>query len=508
MLHGEPDEIVIAAQKLLESFAHVLQSQPLVEREHKNFLQRMDAEGWFEGGKLMSLFKVLSDLCIHVAVQPLFSQSQYGGTALQYMALDAYIRLLAVLSRASPLVGLQPLRCACETMNSYLLEHGKQRGAEYFNGRPYFRFYLGLLHEFDAAVEEEFEENSQLGMRIIAQSLLKVQPLEAPLFAFFWWELVSDSKLVLALLPDRGEGMKCFHDLVLAALAFLEPALQATEVMPGYKCFFQGVVRVFVGLLHDYPEYLSEYALELCSVIPVQCHGLRNLVLTAFPRNVQLPNPKLQMDQNTVDETRIPPVVSGNIQHMLHPAVRAEVDQFIANRQLGSYLSTFSEKLTQTLRVPGGSVAANKIIAALLLYTVNKHATTAIETAAELFRRLLADMDFDGRYYFLNGMFNHLRYPNLHTLFFTQMIWWLCGIDSCPDAIKEQILRIMLERFCQTGQWQSRMHPWGILFTLHGVLTSNSLLSQPYVRENKAAQAALEGLNLLLQQRSGGSAAN
>eukprot|EP00884_Botryococcus_braunii_P018002 jgi/Botrbrau1/4886/Bobra.0032s0041.1 len=58
-------------------------------------------------------------------------------------------------------------------------------------------------------------------------------------------------------------------------------------------------------------------------------------------------------------------------------------------------------------------------------------------------------MDFDGRYYFFNGMFNHLRYPNLHTLFFTQMIWRLCGMDLCPDAIKEQILRIMLERLCR-----------------------------------------------------------
>lgn len=54
---------------------------------------------------------------------------------------------------------------------------------------------------------------------------------------------------------------------------------------------FQGTLRVLLVLLHDFPEFLCDYHYGFCDVIPPNCIQLRNLILSAFPRNMRLPDP-------------------------------------------------------------------------------------------------------------------------------------------------------------------------------------------------------------------------
>ena len=58
-------------------------------------------------------------------------------------------------------------------------------------------------------------------------------------------------------------------------------------------CFvmLQGTLRVLLVLLHDFPEFLCEFHFQLCNVIPPSCIQMRNLILSAFPRNMRLPDP-------------------------------------------------------------------------------------------------------------------------------------------------------------------------------------------------------------------------
>ena len=44
-------------------------------------------------------------------------------------------------------------------------------------------------------------------------------------------------------------------------------------------------------LLHDFPEFLCDYHFSFCDVIPPNCIQMRNLILSAFPRNMRLPDP-------------------------------------------------------------------------------------------------------------------------------------------------------------------------------------------------------------------------
>ena len=53
----------------------------------------------------------------------------------------------------------------------------------------------------------------------------------------------------------------------------------------------QGTLRVLLVLLHDLPEFLCEFHFELVSHVPTSCVQMRNLILSAFPRTMRLPDP-------------------------------------------------------------------------------------------------------------------------------------------------------------------------------------------------------------------------
>lgn len=57
------------------------------------------------------------------------------------------------------------------------------------------------------------------------------------------------------------------------------------------RLLYQGMLRTLLVLLHDFPEFLSDYHLSFCDVIPAACIQLRNLILAAFPRSMRLPDP-------------------------------------------------------------------------------------------------------------------------------------------------------------------------------------------------------------------------
>lgn len=64
-----------------------------------------------------------------------------------------------------------------------------------------------------------------------------------------------------------------------------------STLLESVRLLYQGMLRTLLVLLHDFPEFLSDYHLSFCDVIPPSCIQLRNLVLAAFPRSMRLPDP-------------------------------------------------------------------------------------------------------------------------------------------------------------------------------------------------------------------------
>ena len=69
------------------------------------------------------------------------------------------------------------------------------------------------------------------------------------------------------------------------------PCCLACALTSSSPRLFQGTLRVLLVLLHDFPEFLCDYHYGFCDVIPPNCIQLRNLILSAFPRNMRLPDP-------------------------------------------------------------------------------------------------------------------------------------------------------------------------------------------------------------------------
>ena len=57
------------------------------------------------------------------------------------------------------------------------------------------------------------------------------------------------------------------------------------------RALYKGTLRVLLVLLHDYPEFLCQHFYQLCDAVPPSCIQLRNLILSAFPTDMKLPDP-------------------------------------------------------------------------------------------------------------------------------------------------------------------------------------------------------------------------
>ena len=78
----------------------------------------------------------------------------------------------------------------------------------------------------------------------------------------------------------------------------------------------------------------------------------------------------------------------------------------------------------------------------------------------DIFQHLLADLDAEGRYLFINAIANQLRYPNNHTHYFSCVILYLFAESPKKALFQELITRVLLERIIA-----HMPHPWGLLIT-------------------------------------------
>jgi CCR4-NOT transcription complex subunit 1 len=110
---------------------------------------------------------------------------------------------------------------------------------------------------------------------------------------------------------------------------------------------YRGTLRLLLVLLHDFPEFLSEYYFTLCDVIPPRCIQLRNIILSAFPRALTLPDPHLRnLKFDSIPEMGpIPPILSDFSSGLKSGDLRSYLDQYLLNRGTTSFLSSLKDRL-------------------------------------------------------------------------------------------------------------------------------------------------------------------
>jgi CCR4-NOT transcription complex subunit 1 len=261
------------------------------------------------------------------------------------------------------------------------------------------------------------------------------------------------------LLAKDQKGFALAHQLLLDLFIFLEPYLKKGELAESMRTLYKGTLRVLLVLLHDFPEFLCEYHSSFVSVIPVNCVQLRNIFLSAFPRNMTLHDPfSVGLKIDLLPEIQVPPRILSPLGAL--GGIRADVDLYLKQRGPPSFLNDLLPKLLNRSGEVHPGIANSLVVYLGMQASMQQRNQQPLMHTPEM-DILMALMKFDdkNRYLVLNAIANQLRYPNTHSHFFSCVLLFMFG-ESKSDAIKEQITRVLLERLIV-----HRPHPWSLLIT-------------------------------------------
>ncbi|PVD20962.1 hypothetical protein C0Q70_19125, partial [Pomacea canaliculata] len=443
------------------------------------FVQQMHQQSILKTDELITrFFRLCTEMCVDLCYRAL-SEQTHNPTLVRakcFHTLDAYVRLIALLVKhsgdtANTITKINLLNKVLGIVAGVLLQDHEVRYTE-FQQLPYHRIFIMLFIELNAP-EPILESINYQVLAAFCQVFHILRPAKAPGFAYAWLELISHRVFIgrlLALTPhQRGWGM--YAQLLMDLFKLLAPFLRNADLNKPTQLLYKGTLRVLLVLLHDFPEFLCDYHYTFCDVIPPNCIQMRNLVLSAFPRQMRLPDPftpNLKVD-NLPDITQAPRILTNYVGIIQPPSFKKDLESYLKTRSPITFLSDLKSNLQSS---ESGCHYNIQLINALVLYVGtqaiqhvhSKGQTPSISTIApsshmDIFQNLAVNLDTEGRYLFLTAISNQLRYPNSHTHYFSCTLLYLFA-QANTEAIQEQITRVLLERLIV-----NRPHPWGLLIT-------------------------------------------
>uniref|UniRef100_A0A673NA93 CCR4-NOT transcription complex subunit 1-like n=1 Tax=Sinocyclocheilus rhinocerous TaxID=307959 RepID=A0A673NA93_9TELE len=446
------------------------------------FVGQMHQQGILKTDDLITrFFRLCTEMCVEISYRAQAEQ-QHPTTspaiirAKCYHNLDAFVRLIALLVKHSgeatnTVTKINLLNKVLGIVVGVLIQDHDVRQTE-FQQLPYHRIFIMLLLELNAP-EHVLETINFQTLTAFCNTFHILRPTKAPGFVYAWLELISHRIFIARMLAHtpQQKGWPMYAQLLIDLFKYLAPFLRNVELNKPMQILYKGTLRVLLVLLHDFPEFLCDYHYGFCDVIPPNCIQLRNLILSAFPRNMRLPDPftpNLKVDM--LSEINIAPRILTNFTGVMPSQFKKDLDSYLKTRSPVTFLSELRSNL-QVSNEPGNRYNI-QLINALVLYVGtqaiahihNKGSTPSMSTIThsahmDIFQNLAVDLDTEGRYLFLNAIANQLRYPNSHTHYFSCTMLYLFA-EANAEAIQEQITRVLLERLIV-----NRPHPWGLLIT-------------------------------------------
>ena len=391
-----------------------------------------------------------------------------------------------------------------ETITRFIIrDHELQHGN--FNQRIYLRLLSSLLHQVNTYTPQPIFQNvqdyqptmeelrfSELNVELLsafADSMMTLEPTKAPAFVFAWLELISHRFFMPKLLSPAGKkATPKFHSLIMSLFKFLEPYLRNIQLSNPVKLIYRASLKILLVLLHDFPEFLCDYHLSLCDVIPSTCIQMRNLILSAFPRHMRLPDPftpNLKVD--LLPDINEPPTTQSDYRANFTSDLTPDLLENFMNTRDVNILNQLPSKLklsSQQEIDERGTTYNVPLINAVVFYTgilATRQPTRQFNNtpATDILRKLIIDLDSEGRYLVLNSLANQLRYPNNHTYYFSCVILHLFLDMADKEYIQEQITRVLIERLIV-----NRPHPWGLLITFIELVKNSryKFWDKPFIR--------------------------
>ncbi|XP_058008298.1 uncharacterized protein LOC110666945 isoform X2 [Hevea brasiliensis] len=454
-----------------------------------HFILQLHQNGLLKGDDMTDhFFQILTEVSVaHCLSSEVINssalQSTQQGQNLSFLAIDIYSKLVFSILKVEQGSSRFFLLSKILAVTLRFIQKDSEEKKTSFNPRPYFRLFVNWLLDLVSSDPVIDGANFRI-LTAFAGAFHNLQPLKVPLFSFAWLEMVSHRSFMPKLLTGNAQkGWPYVQRLLVDLFQFLEPFLRSAELGIPVHFLYKGTLRVLLVLLHDFPEFLCDYHFTFCDVIPPSCIQMRNIILSAFPRNMRLPDPSTpNLKIDLLPEIReVPHILSEVDTALKEKQMKADVDEYLKTRQQGS---SFLTELKQRLLLSTSEAASAgtrynvPLINSLVLYAGMQaiqqlqartpHAQSLgnttlavllVDAALDIYQTLMLELDTEGRYLFLNAVSNQLRYPNNHTHYFSFVLLHLFA-ESNQEIIQEQITRVLLERLIV-----NRPHPWGLLIT-------------------------------------------
>ncbi|GJJ12464.1 hypothetical protein Clacol_006706 [Clathrus columnatus] len=441
-----------------------------------------------------SLTTVFFRVCTEASVATYHQRVATGDVTNAYQDIDAFSRLVVMLikyngdSGTGATADQKKFRYLTKILSIVVLVlvNQHEEKSEDFQQKPFFRFFSSLLHDL-SSVENSLHSAYLLLLlaiwyliaiigfhaltELISDTFNTLKPAHFPGFAFSWMCLISHRLFMPKLLLSANrEGWGAFHQTLLSLLHFLAPFLRSGEMQRSVRDIYQGAMRIFIVLLHDFPDFLSEYYFSLCDVIPPRCTQFRNLILSAFPATMTLPDPNLR----NIRLEAIPemgPIPSTRFEGLKNNDVAGLLEALIFNRGPPSLLQSLQERLkVSDAKEPTGVTYNLSMINSVVVYIgmssvaqgkarSGSHTFSPTDSGIGILSYLATNLNPEGQYHLLKAMVLHLRYPNAHTHWFSSLMLHLF-LEVKDERFKEIMTRTLLEHVMI-----HRPHPWGILVT-------------------------------------------
>ncbi|GAA0139012.1 mRNA polyadenylation factor [Lithospermum erythrorhizon] len=370
-------------------------------------------------------------------------------TRVSFVSIGHYAKLcFCILEfygswKLSLLQKLLELTAACIKVDS---KHGKS-----------VHLYVGLFENWLHDLCSLSDVSNFAVLTAFSDTFYCLRPSEVPEFWFSWLELVSHTDFMPKLLCENDQkGWIYFQRLLVDLFQFMESLMRNSELEGLVQLLHQNSVKVLLVIVQIVPEFLCDYYFSFCDVIPPKCIEMRNIVLSASPRNMLNTYPRILSEfDGALKAYDMENVLNGYIKtRQQRPAILDELRQKIL------FSPNESSRAGTRYNAP--------LINSLVLYLGIQAVTHAQLMPSgrppdrffvDIFKTFVLEVDKEGRIQFLNAMANHLRYPNSHTHYFSTILL-LLFLESHQEEIKEQITRVLLERLLANDP-----PPWGISLT-------------------------------------------
>ncbi|KAJ9083831.1 CCR4-NOT core subunit cdc39 [Entomophthora muscae] len=436
------------------------------EKDHFDFVFKLTNLGILQDEQKLSMFM---RTCIVSAMDQFNKQLIDNSSPAQspYISIDALAKMIVVMIRyiqdqTDDYHNTTKVNLFTNilTVIALMLLNEHHTLEQKFNPKPYFRLYASVIYHL---------HTNQTHLKLIESNLLiplnnslsNLQPDFVPGFAFAWVALISHRLFLPRMmdLPGR-QGWDYMRAQFANLFKFLGTILTPPISLVGWE-FYQGVHRLVAVMVHDYPEFIVAYHFGLMAELPLACAQVRNMISSAIPRQLKCPAPAAAFYAGKVkpDFLLAPPMPSNFTDPLEHKGLVDGVDQYFARRDYNFLL----ELKTKLFKDDDPEEYDAHVINCLTLYIavvdLEANPDPSIKnrnTALDIYHQLLIGLEVDGRHIFLNSLFNHLRYPNLHTCYFTNVILHLFS-ETSNVFLKEQIARVLVDRALV-----SLPVPWGI----------------------------------------------